>query len=560
LLAVAPVLTVLALRLPLINQLDYADAWFYSAYAWVPKHHFAVFPWNYFAVRFPAILSIGVFDRLFGAEGGYFVLRYLLAVGSGGALYMGVRRFAAAPVAAGAVLLLFLNPFFSRMLLWDYAGFVAVAGGVIGFALWYWSDGRAVGWSLLPGSALAIAVFANALAATAVFTLLLVELVAAARRGRKPLITLAARLGVCVIGGVGVFVVGYIGYLALLGSLSPADLLRPTIRFLADNGQNAAPYRQGTGRWLLHDPRIWAPVVLSAALVAALGRRVLGTDLQARCAQVCVAYTLLLWLYRFAVTSSVVETWWAYNVVVIAMAPGTGALLHELARGEQSALRRSTLAVGVAAGVALLVRDVPGPAVDAYAWLSAHAAALLALLAATAAVVVTITVRVRAVRLLGLLGAIAAVQVLAYAPSIFDGRGGTGVFVRSGDLEWAAYPAGKRLVELIRDHEGRGRHVFVWSRGIAGLPNIVWADLPQYGSTVNQVGVDESMARLRPLGRARLLQPQATSVLVLSERSGDLRSATRALVGAGFGERFVTRGSLADGGLHYLLLELTRKP
>ena len=42
-----PILTVPVLRLPLINQLNYADAWFYSAYAWAPKHEFAVFGWTY---------------------------------------------------------------------------------------------------------------------------------------------------------------------------------------------------------------------------------------------------------------------------------------------------------------------------------------------------------------------------------------------------------------------------------------------------------------------------------------------------------------------------------
>ena len=198
--ALGPLLAVVVLRLPLLNQLDWADAWFYSAYAWVPKHHFGVFGWNYFSVRFPAILSIGVFERVFGTDAGYLVLRYLLAVGTGTALYLCVRRFASAWISVATTMLLYLDPFFSRMLLWDYSGFAAVSAGVAGFALWWWSDGRRLGWTLLPGAALAIALFANALIGTALAVLFVVEAVACpaagpANRGQNRCAIRAARRG-----------------------------------------------------------------------------------------------------------------------------------------------------------------------------------------------------------------------------------------------------------------------------------------------------------------------------------------------------------------------------
>ena len=62
-----------------------------------------------------------------------------------------------ASISLATTILLYLDPFFSRMLLWDYAGFAAVSAGVAGFALWWWSDGRRLVWTLLPGAALAIA-------------------------------------------------------------------------------------------------------------------------------------------------------------------------------------------------------------------------------------------------------------------------------------------------------------------------------------------------------------------------------------------------------------------
>jgi hypothetical protein len=268
----APIATVLVLRLPLINQLDYADAWFYSAYAWVPKHHFAYFGLNYFAVRFPAILSIGAFEHVFGAQYGYVALRYLLAVACGGSLYLGVRRFAPPWVALATMLLLFFDPLFTRMLLWDYAGFIAVSAGVIGFALWYWSDGRPLWWTLLPGAALSTAVFSNALLATTVFVLLAVEAIAALRGGRDGTVRYALRLGVCALATMAVFLFGYLGYLVELGGMSPDDLLAPTIEFLSHNSANAAPYVRPVSEWIFHDPRIWGPPVFCVALIAALGR------------------------------------------------------------------------------------------------------------------------------------------------------------------------------------------------------------------------------------------------------------------------------------------------
>ena len=91
---------------------------------------------------------------MFGANDGYVLLRYLLAILSGTSLYLCVGRFASRTTAAATAVLLYLNPFFSRMLLWDYSGFMEVAAGVVGVGLWYWSENRSLPWTLLAGIAL----------------------------------------------------------------------------------------------------------------------------------------------------------------------------------------------------------------------------------------------------------------------------------------------------------------------------------------------------------------------------------------------------------------------
>jgi hypothetical protein len=551
----APVVAVLVLRLPLINQLDYADAWFYSAYAWVPKHHFELFQLNYFAVRFPAILPIGAFEHLLGAQHGYVALRYLVSIACGVALYLGARRFASRGVALAAVVLLFLNPFFTRMLLWDYAGFAAVSAGLMGVCLWYWAEDRRLLWTLLPGALLATAVFANALLATALLVFFAVEGVAALRHGHAAVLRLLARLGVSLAAAIGVFFVGYLGYAVTLGGMSPGDLLEPTIRFVGNNAENSSPYVRPVSSWLFHDPRIWGPVVFAVALIAALGREILGSGIAARIAQFYVGYLAFMWLSRFAITSSLIETWWAYNVIAVAMVPAMAVFLMAVAR------RGAFVAVLVAGIVAAIAaRNLGEAALDAYGWISDSALKGVLLLAFGVVLALLVALRWRPAQAGAAAAAFALVMLVLYAPSSQDGRGTTGIFSTSGDVEWKGYLAGKQFIELIRDKERDGRRVFLWYRGNLGYVNVIWADLPQYAQTVNTLGANERVDELLPLGIARLEQPMATDVLVLSPDQADLGRARRALAEKGFGGPAEAPGAFADGGLHYQLTRLTRKP
>jgi len=554
----APVIAVLVLRIPLINQLNDADAWFYSSYAWVPKHQFAVFGWNYFSVRFPAILSIGVSERLFGVGGGYVVLRYLLAIVSGFSLYLCVRRFASVRVAIGAVLLLYLQPFFSRMLLWDYSVFLEVSVGLIGVALWYWSDGRPWAWTLLPGIALAAAVFANGLFVTAVLALLVVEGVAALRQGRRASLIYASRVATTAAAAFGVFCVGYLGYLTILGHLSPYELLRPTIEFVGESEKNSAPYVRPISSWLLHEPRVWAPIITSVALLAVLRRRIFGVGLEMRIAQLCVAFTAFLWLYRLTLTSSVVESWWAYSIVVVAMAPGVGVLLHELGQRPGHALRWMVAGVGAFFLTALLVRNIGGPAGDFYRAISTHTALFILLLAIGLASALLMATPRMAYRGAALALFLIVLALMSYAPSILDDRGTTGVFVANSSQEWTAYKAGKRFMEIVQDYDNPAHRVFLWFPGTLGDVDITWADLPQEGNTLNELGVSESLTQLTPLARARLLQPQVKYVMILAPRPSEVATARGVLASAGFGGPLVRGGRLAGNALNYALVALPK--
>lgn len=553
----APAVVVLALRLPLINQLNFADAWFYTSYALMPKHDFAFFGYTYFGVRFPAIILIGGFQRIFGTVIGYVLLRYLLAVLTGAALYVFARRFTSVAVAVAAVILLYLDPFFSRLLLWDYAAFVEVTGGVAGIALWLWAGDRRPRWTAPAGVALSAAVFANELILTGLLVLFVVEAVAAVRQGSAGLRRFVTRLGVAALSGLAVFAIGYLVYATVLGFFNPFDLIRPVVHFFANNSQESAIYQRPVSTWILREPRIWGPVVLSLALVATMRRRLLGTDLPARAAQFAVGYTAFLWLFRFTIVSSDIETWYAYDVVVIALAPGVAVVLSELAGSRSRSLSRVALIACIAFAIwATVLRDVPSPIATMYHEIQYHSG--LDLLVLVVGVVAALLCAVRRVRAPAgvLLSAVLAVTM--FAPSLLDGRGTTGLFVTSGAQELHAYQSAPTFVNLIRDYDRVNARLFLWYNGLVGDVNLAWTDLPQTGNTINEVGVDQPITRLQPLGVARLNTVPVKYVLILTPHPRQIRLAIHSLAAQHFYGRVVRSGHLGRTSLNYAVFEFAR--
>jgi hypothetical protein len=359
---------------------------------------------------------------------------------------------------------------------------------------------------------------------------------------------------VLIGSAIAVFAVGYLGYLAILGSLSPDDLIRPTLDFLSQNSQESAPYQHPISSWLFHEPRIWAPVISSLALVAVLGRRLLGTDVKARVAQMCIGYTAFLWLYRFAVTSSGIETWYAYSVVVVATAPALGVLLSELGGEGRTSTRRIALVCAAFGLASLVIRDVPGPIASMYSDLTGHPGLGAGLLALGVAAAVGCALRRPRVGMCGLLAVVLA--VMFYAPDVLDGRGTTGLFVTSGSQEWTAYRASKEFLDLVRDYDRPSARVFLWFPGFLGYVSLTWSDLPQTGDTLNEIGVSQSVTRLTPLGAARLSTLPVKYVLILAPRRPQVTSGVEAIVGGGFKGSVIRQGQLTAHSLSYALFSL----
>jgi hypothetical protein len=557
----APVIGVLLLRAPLINVLSDNDTWFYSGYGWTLAHHIEIFGWFYYADRFTVNLPIAVSTGLLGPVPAYLVLRYVLMAGCGALLYLAVRRFAAVPVAVAAVCLTMLDPFLVRLMLWDYTTFVALPCTIAGAALWYLGSTRvrAVWTALGAGIFLSAAIYANPLSAVVLPPLFGVEAIAAIRRGRGEVVTFIIRWCLVAAGAVIVFIVGYLGYWAYIGSFSPKLLFQATISFIQSNSQLAAPFQIAPRIWLRTEPRVYAPVLVSVGTIVILGRSFFSNTLRARMAQFAVGYTLVFWVYRFALTSSVVETWWAYSMTAVSGAFAMPAILDAI--GQRWVRTRWLLIAGMAlaaTGLAdLVVRSMGQSALNMFNYLRSHTVVLVCVLVACCLAVALATVlRKERAGLLAIAVFCAIVAVIALTPAQYLNIGGTGEFSTFGTTaELDGYTAGYDMTQLIAKYDRPPSRVLIWD-DLYGLGAVGWANLPHQEGGVENVSTLAPIPVLTPWDLNMLRYPTTTRVLALSQEVNDIVSAVPALQKAGLQPRLESEGIWGGGHVYYALIKL----
>jgi hypothetical protein len=556
----APAVGVLVVRTPLMNNLPYRDPWFYSGYAWTLVHHVEIFGWFYYSVRFPVILPIRWSTDIFGPVTGYIVLRYLLLAGTGAVLYACFRRFASVAVSCSAVAMLAMSSFYLRMVLWDYTSFVAVPCSIAGVAVWFMAStrGRVLWRFVLAGALLGAAVFANALSASVVAALLLIEGLAVPRRGFSELLRLGARCAAAVVGALAVFSGGYLAYRAYLGPFRLSDLVSPTVEFVRQNNQLAAPLQRPVSEFLRNEPRIYAPVLLSIALVIVLGRRFVADDLPARLAQFSVAYVALLWLYRFAVTSSVLETWWAYNMTAVSTAFGLPLVAHGLSVRSVRPWKLVLLA-GALLGTALtsfVVRTADVRTVIASNYVKSHLWLLVLILGAAVAVTLALRLPWSSARAAAASGFFAIFAAISLIPATYIGINEPGEFVPDSRAEYLGYRAAYDMSKLLQGRDQPSSRILLWTT-LVGLPLIGWTDLPHQGGAVfSPETPPTALNTLDPYELSFVRYPTTRGLLVMSEDPADMTRALGALRRARIPASVWRRSTWADGHLHYELVYL----
>jgi 4-amino-4-deoxy-L-arabinose transferase-like glycosyltransferase len=554
----APVLGIVALRAPLINQLGYVDPWIYAGYGWTFAHHIEVLGWHYYPDRFTVILPIAGLSGLLGPIPAYIVLRYLLMAGCGALLYLAIRRFGSVPVAVAAVCLVMLNPFFVRMLTWDYPTFVMLPCTIAGVALWYLGSTRvrALWTALGAGICLSAAIYANPAAGLVLPPLIGVESIAAMRGGRRDVITIVLRGFAMATGALLVLAVGYLGYRAYLGSFSLKLMFQDTISFIRSNSQLAPHWQVAPSIFLRIDPYIYAPVLVCVVTVIILGRSLLSNTLRGRMAQFALAYTLVFWVYRFTVPSYVLEYWYYYNMTAVTVAFAMPAILDEIGQrcGRARWLAVAGIAIVVTGLIDLVIRSTDRSALNVFHYVRAHIVVMVCVLVACCIPAVLVTVLRRdAARLIALAVFCAIAATSALVPG---GENLPGEFSADGTTsELDAYGAAYDMTQLIAKYDRPSSRVLLWD-DLDGFGNVGWVDIPDEGGGIDKAFIPHRIPVLTSYELDMLRYPTTSRVLAVSDSGALVVSAVRALQKQGLGPGLETRGVWAGGRLHYALITL----
>lgn len=560
----APLIGVMALRAPLVNALPYRDTYFYSGYGWTPQHHIEVFGWFYYSVRFTATLAIGWSTALFGPVGGYLVLRYVLLAGTGALLLLCLRRLTSAWIACGAALLVVLSPFYLRMILWDYTVFVALPMTIGAVAMWHLGSTprRRLLTGLATGVLAGVALFSNPLSWPLVPALYGVEAITALRGG-WPAIRLFAGRAVLSLVGVGVvFVAGWLAYRAALGGLPAYQMIKPSVEFAKQSNEVSPPFQIPARVWLQNEPRVYAPLLMCAAMVVVCGRSLLRSTPLARIAQFAIAYTAIFWLFRWFATSSVIETWWSYDLTAATICFGMPVILHQVvARGADTrAIVGAT--VGVTALADLLIRSLNGEALKVYDALRSHLVVLVAVLLAVIAVIGAM--RVARTTAAGVIAAgtfAALFAAMSLTPAGYLGLRATGEFSPyRGSIELQAYDAAYRMNALIARDDQPAERTLLWST-LGGLAGIGWTNLPHQQGAIQDPETPTPAPALTAAELDLLRYPTTRRVLFMDRQPAGPGPAIAALRKAGFGHATIEeQGAWIDGRLHYALIDLRGGP
>ena len=347
--AVTPTVLSFLLRAEPFSRQNGIDPFIYLGYSFDQKNLIDRYGPTYYGVRFALLLPINVTTHLFGAVGGYFVLRYLLALLAGGAIYALFRRTHGRGTASLGFVLMLTSPMFLRALMTSYSDTTGIPYLTAALVLLIWSGlvpanrsrfVQIAGAGLLLGMAVHSNPFNVGLGFVLVVAFCCTELT---RRRARLLIDLS------VIASA-VLVVTLVGALYYEWRFNTGNIVKPSIDAVNTySGKNGQLFRAPNYDWLRYRFHLYiAPLTLVCWLI--FRHRNLRAVTRSEATAILAlsgTYTFFV-LYEFVIGSSSLETYYytSYMVgpMVIAMTFTIAAALERRRDHERIA---ATLAVAV---------------------------------------------------------------------------------------------------------------------------------------------------------------------------------------------------------------------
>lgn len=557
----APVAAYAAFKIRLSTQAreGYVDAWFYTGFAQDPALMFEQFGWNYYALRFPVIFLSHLFNQVLGDMEGYTALRYVIVVGVGGLLFVWARRNFGVGIAALSYLFLLCNPYFPRLLLWDWVQYMAIPLALAGMLVWYMPTQRPEMRAASVGFLFASAIAVHFFVVTAVGLFMLIECLALVRT-KRPSMVLRELLAM-LLGGAACVALGFV-YMAIVYRAFDPMQVYTTLSVAIKAGQGFVASHAST--FLSWGTRLWygyVPLVLVISAGLMLGREALRTSIEARVWQFACAYTAFYWFYQLT-RGYIIESplyFFSLTIAVYLLLPVWLALALRKMGDEQSTRRTIVLLLAgvVLVGAPLVNRIWPALYDDILA--AAQRSTYLFILLALFVVCLTIGLWRGAARSRGLLAMacipllVACLQVMVFTDWFFREPFSEG---RSREAAWRR--AAVDLFSIYKAHATREKKMVNWltknEPKIQSIASIVLIN--NLGGHWDSEGLPEFGERQK----AHVNAPSVQYILAVSEDRQRIEAGENALKDNGIRFEVARKGTLGEGEFqpHFRLFKILR--
>lgn len=311
-----PPVAYLALSFEWVMQNHMLDPYMYTGYIHNFHQLFLRYGITYYGVRFGLILPARATTAIFGADGGYFVLRYLLSLVFGIPLYAVCRRYLSLPVAIFTYLLAISSPYLARALLWDHPDATGVPFLTAAICLWLLgSDPKRARWDFIAGCCFSMALNSN------IFTLGIGGIFGGSYLAlcilyKKELRKLFRRVLIAALGAIAVSAAGALYYRLATGYWEIFGITLAMMRALSAGGMEQ--WRAHGLTWTINLHQVYIPVWLSLCCAAALiVRRNSFQSTMLSCYGLCI--TAFYYVHQFLMHADTLQLFYYFSYAMPAI-------------------------------------------------------------------------------------------------------------------------------------------------------------------------------------------------------------------------------------------------
>lgn len=526
-LILTPVVATLAFKISTVNHpILGVDPWLYTGLARDLEDSWLQYQPSYYAVRFSAVLPMRWSYHLFGDIGGYLVLHYLACLLLIGSLYSMVRAYYGPMVAAAVVVFLASNPLAAGFIAWDYVSFLAIPYFMASIALWTLGAGKSFLWRVAAGFFAAAAIVAHLYLGIGLAIFYASEVLVAIWTGKAATLRVALGAAYAGMGFALCLVSGWLAYAAILGWISPVDLISPTLAAAASVPSVAHQYSRPYYEWAASLYHVYIPIILAVAAFITMLKRF---DTFKAWAPLCfsIVYVGIVFFYRILTTTFVVEQMIYFSYLT----PAIYLMLAITLAGLSLRTISLWLFALISVGIALLWAWLPEQAITSFYSMFRGSFVALGVMATLSIITCALLLRSRGSLVSPIVAVLLAIilQVATFvSPNYSEFYGFQG-----NSIQWPRYIIGTEIVDIRLRHSRPDQRMFIWTPNLPS-EEAFYVSFVCFEFRLNDAWVGPGMPTIGADEVKRLSDKRYNQILILSQQPNLIDEGVASLTKAGF--------------------------